>query len=422
MLTTPSGVPRVCPAGYGSPQVADREFRVPMYTEQFAVNPHAVYAQMRERFGSLVPVWLAPGVPATLVIGYRAALEILHDPEHFPTDPRTWQQAIPPHCPVLPMMQWRPNALRSTGPEHARYRSATVAALDRVDLHATHAVVERIALDHINRFCERGYADLIGEFAFPLVFDVISDLLGCDPDLSEQAATGMAMVFDTTDAAEGNRLLVEALAELVRRKRARPGRDITSWLAAHRAGLTDEELVHQLVTLYGAASEPLTNLIVNTLLAMMTRSGFGGDVAGGACSTRDALERVLFRDPPIANFCMSYPRRPQLIGGAVWVPAHQPVVISLAACNTDPDIVGGDIRHNASHLALGAGPHRCPASRLAHLIAGDAIDQFLDALPEIVPAVPVDQLRWRPGPFHRALEALPVVFAPVPPLALPTGR
>ncbi|WP_306307261.1 cytochrome P450 [Nocardia higoensis] len=370
---------------------------------------------MRERFGSLVPVWLAPGVPATLVIGYWTALKILNDPDHFPADPRAWQRDIPAQCPVLPMMQWRPNALRSSGIEHTRYRSATVDALGRVDLRTIHALVDRIAAALITRFCGDGRADLLGDFTFPLVFEVISELIGCDPDISERAATGMAMLFDTTDAAEGNRLAVEALGELVGRKRARPGNDITSWLLAHPAGLDDEELVHQLFTLYAAASEPLTNLIVNTVSLMMTRPDFGGRVVGGEVSTRDALTHVLFRDPPIANFCMSYPRQPQLVDG-VWVPAHRPIVISLAACNNDPTVLGGNIFGNESHLGLGAGAHRCPARALAELIAGAAIDQLLDALPDIELAVPADRLRWRPGPFHRSLEALPVVFTPVPAL------
>jgi hypothetical protein len=53
---------------------------------------------------------------------------------------------------------------------------------------------------------------------------------------------------------------------------------------------------------------------------------------------------------------------------------------------------------------------------MAYLIAQDAIDQLLDALPEIRLAVPPDQLTWRPGPFHRALTALPITFPPSPPL------
>ncbi|MBF6355260.1 cytochrome P450 [Nocardia higoensis] len=402
----------------GTPLDPPDGLRVAIYTDQFAADPQAAYAHMRERFGSLVPIWLAPGVPATLVIGYWTALRILHDPEHFPADPRAWEGDIPSGCPVRPMMQWRPNALRSSGFEHARYRSATVNALARVDLHRTRRVVERIAVALVDEFCRLGRADLLRNFASPLVFEVIGELIGCDPDVSVRAARGMAMIFDTADAAAGNELMVAALAELVRRKRARPGEDITSWLLADPTGLSDEETIHQLVTLYGAASEPLTNLIVNTLSWMLTHPDFGGEVVGGGLSTRDALTHVLFRDPPIANFCMSYPRQTQLVDG-MWVPAHRPVVISLAACNNDPAVVGGNIRGNESHLGLGAGPHRCPARMLAELIAGEAIDQLLDALPEMVLARPYERLRWRPGPFHRALEELPVVFTPVAPLTVP---
>ncbi|WP_051027033.1 cytochrome P450 [Nocardia higoensis] len=424
MPATRSGVTHVIrrPVGRGSPHDTDDDVRVPLHSEEFAADSHAAYARMRADFGSVAPVWLAPGVPATLVIGYWTALKILNDPERFPADPSDWQRGIPAECPVLPMMQKRPNALRSSGIEHARYRAATVDALSRVDPTALRAVVERSAVRLIDGFCGRGRADLLGDYAFPLVFEVIGELIGCDPDIGERAAGGMTMVFDTTsDAVEGNRVVVRALGELVGRKRAGPGRDITSWLAAHPAALDDEELVHQLFTLYAAASEPLTNLIVNTVLLIMARPDFGGRVVGGEVSTRDALTHVLFRDPPLANFCMSYPRQPQWVDGG-WVPAHQPVVISLAACNNDPAVLGGNIFGNESHLGLGAGPHRCPARTPAEVIAGEAIDQLLDALPEIEPAVPADRLRWRPGPFHRSLEALPVVFAPVAPLSVPTAR
>src|SRR5690606_25867707 len=409
-----------CPVGRGSPPDADNKSRVPLFTDQFASDPPAAYAQMRAQFGPLVPVWLAPGVPATLVIGYWTALKILNDPEHFPADASTWQRDVPQGCPVLPMMQKRPNALRSSGIEHARYRAANVAALERVDLNALHDVVERSAVRLIDGFGGAGRADLLGDYAVPLVFEVIGELIGCDPDISERTAAGLATMFDTTtDAVSGNRSAVEALGELVARKRVQPGSDITSWLIAHPAGLDDAELVHQLFTLYAAASEPLTNLIVNTVSLIMSRPDFGGRVVAGEVSTRDALTHVLFRDPPLANFCMSYPRQPQLVDG-VWLPAHQPIVISLAAANNDPAVMGGNIFGNESHLGLGAGPHRCPARTLAELIAGDAIDQLLDVLPEIELAVPADRLRWRPGPFHRSLEALPVVFPPVSSLSVPT--
>ncbi|MGF6882132.1 hypothetical protein ABIA39_002731 [Nocardia sp. GAS34] len=84
---------------------------------------------------------------------------------------------------------------------------------------------------------------------------------------------------------------------------------------------------------------------------------------------------MLFLDPPIANFCMTYPRQPVLLD-EVWLPAHQPVIISIAACNNDPAISGGDHTGNRSHLAWGAGPHACPARRSGYLIAQDGVDRL----------------------------------------------
>jgi cytochrome P450 len=198
-------------------------------------------------------------------------------------------------------------------------------------------------------------------------------------------------------------------------KRNAPDDDITSRLLAHPTGLDDVEMIHQLATLYGAGIEPQQNLIVNTLLLMMTDDRFAGAFLGGSLSTRGALDEVLFTDPPLANYCVSYPKQPILING-VWLPAHQPVVISMAGCNNDPAIGSGGYTDNRSHLAWGVGLHACPARSIAYLIAQDAIDQLLDALPEMQLAVAAEDLSWRPGPFHRALVSLPVVFPESPPL------
>ncbi|MFJ1461125.1 cytochrome P450 [Nocardia sp. N2S4-5] len=384
--------------------------RFSMYTPEFAADPHPAYREMRRQHGSLVPVMLAPGVPATLVIGYRAALEILNDPAHFPADPRAWQQSVPENCPLLPMLEWRPNALRTDGREHDRYREANTTAIDSIDLNTMHTVVERIAIGLINTFCEEGYADLLDQYIYTLVRSTLDHMLGCTAEIGERVATGSAMMFDAQgDAEAGNRMLLEALQEHIAYKRAHPGNDITSRLIGHPAGLDDAEMVHQLVTLYAAGVEPGVHLIANTLRIMLTNDRLGGDLVGGSLSTRDALDEVLFTDPPLANYCVSYPRQPILIND-VWLPANQPVVISMAAVGADPSVSGGDRTGNRSHLAWSAGPHACPARSVAYLIAQDAIDQLLDALPDIRLAVPVEELTWRPGPFHRALVSLPVAF------------
>jgi cytochrome P450 len=256
---------------------------------------------------------------------------------------------------------------------------------------------------------------VISQFALPLTFATLNELLGCSPEIGQRAATGMAAMFDTVEAAAGSRMLSEALLELTRLKRAEPAADVTSWLVEHSVKLDDEEMIHQLVTLYGAGIEPTQNLIVNTLLLMLTDERFAAGVLDGSLSTRDALDEVLFNDPPMANYCISYPRQPILIED-VWLPAHQPVLISMAGCNNDPAIRTGEFTDNRSHLAFGTGPHACPIRPGALLIVQDALDQLLDALPELELAVPPHELRWRPGPFNRSLVSLPVTFPKSPPI------
>ncbi|WP_067723328.1 cytochrome P450 [Nocardia yamanashiensis] len=397
-----------CPVRHGSPNSVDGP-RILLGTEEFAADPHAAYREMRRRYGSMVPIELAPDVPATLVIDYQTALRILNDPDHFPADPRAWQQTIPEDSPVRPMMQWYPNALRNAGAAHARYRGAYTAAIDGIDLHAVHSAVERIAAPLIESFAAEGSADLVSQYALPLVFQVLNEMVGCSAELGHRVATGMAALFDTVNAAWGMQTLSEALLELIALRRAEPGDDVTSRMAHHSSKLSDEEMLYQLVSFYGAGIEPMQNLITNTLLLMLTDDRFGGDVLGGSLSTRDALDEVLFNDPPMANFSISYPRQPILIDNA-WLPAHQPVMISLAACNNDPAIAGGDRTGNRSHLAWSAGPHACPARSVAYVVVQNAIDQLLDILPELRLAVPKSEISWRPGPFHRAMVALPVAF------------
>ncbi|WP_433755503.1 cytochrome P450 [Nocardia sp. CA-135398] len=417
-MTTPeSATTTTCPfpVAHGSPIDTDGP-RISLFSAEFAENPHEAYREMRKRYGSLVPVELAPGVPATLVIGYYTALQILNDPDHFPHDSRTWQKGVPEDCPVRPMLEWRPAAIRTTGLEHARYRETTVAGLGVVDLFALHSTVEQIAIPLINTFCEDGTADLVGQYALPLAFAVINAILGCPPEISQRAATGLARMMEGADAAvEGGKILADAMFELVDLRRDQPVNDVVSVLLAHPAKLDDAEMIQQVLLLYGAGMEPTQNLIVNTLRLMLTDNRFGGGILGGTLSTRDALDEVLFTDPPLSNYCITFPKQPVLIEGS-WLPAHQPVVISMTGCNNDPAITTGAYTDNSSHLAWSVGPHACPARSIATLIAQDAIDQLLDALPEMRLAVPVEELEWRPGPFHRALAALPVTFPKSPPL------
>jgi len=392
---------------------------VKLHSPEFAADPHSAYNDMRRRCGPVAPVEIAAGVPATLVLGYREALQILSDPFHFPPEPLAWQSTAGTECPVLPVMEWMPKTSKTVGENRDRYRGAYLAALGNIDLYALRGTVERTAMPLINSFCEAGSADLLIQYAIPLTVRVLNELLGFTPEAGEKAFAAMSALRNATDAASaelGNKMFTEVVSTVMAAKRAAPGADVMSWLLEQSADFDDAEIVQEMAVLYATGTEPTWNLIANTLLLMVTDDEFHDDLLGGALSVRDAIDEVLFTDPPLANFCFSYPRQPQVIG-ETWLPVHQPVVISLAACNNDPAAVVGNRTGNRSHLAWGAGPHSCPAQSVAMIIVQEALDQLLDALPDIELAVPAEQLQWRPGGVHRALSAFPVAFPPSPPFA-----
>lgn len=175
-----------------------------LWEPEFARDPHSYYAEMRKGDRKMVPVELAPGVSATLVIDYCTAVQILNDPEHFPADPRAWQSTVPSDCLILPLIGYRPVPARTTGAEHRRYVDIHTDAMRSVDLYAMHDHVEKLAIELINGFCADGHADLIQQYSFPLSFAVCNVLLGCPPHLGDQIAEGMAKIFENTDAEAGN--------------------------------------------------------------------------------------------------------------------------------------------------------------------------------------------------------------------------
>lgn len=392
---------------------------VPLYGPEFAQDPGSVYARLRRDHGAVAPVLLEESVEASLVVSYDAALHLLRSPETFAKDPRNWKAVndgrIAPDNPLLPMMGYRPNALFTDGEEHTRYRSAISDGLDRVDPIELRNHVQRSADKLIDGFCADGKVDLRREYALVVPLLVFMDMFGCPPEIAEKLVRGMSGIFDLIDAEAANELLTEGTIELVALKREKPGADMTSWLMAHPAGLTDEEMVHQLALLMGAGTEPQQNLIANSLLLLLSDDRFAGDLAGGSMPIDDALDEVLWTDPPMANYGIRYPLHDVDLAG-VRLRAGEPVVVSFTAANTDPALAGSQRAGNRAHLAWSAGPHACPAKDAARLIAAVAIERLLDRLPDLELAVPADQLRWRPGPFHRALAELPVVFPPVRPV------
>jgi cytochrome P450 len=411
-LPPPSGAmpPPGCPA--------HRDYTpLRLYGPEFAADPDTAYEGLRQ-YGDLAPVEIAPGVSAMLITDYRTALELLQDPATWSHDSRPWQDTIPADSPIRPMLAWRPNVLFADGAAHDRYRSVITDSFRRIESHELRSLVHHAADTLIRDFGATGRADLISQYArvLPmLLFNRLFGLADADSPRLIDALAGMLEGNTPEEAARGNEAFENYVIDLVTAKKRERGLDLASWFIDHPADLTTEEIVHQIVLTLGAALEPTTNLIGNALARMLSDDRYYTTLTGGALTARDAINEVLWRDPPMSNYGAHWARRDVFFHGT-WIRAGQLVLVSYAAANSavPRDSQAGGTGAG-SHLAWSAGPHACPVQNHALLVATTAIERLTAWLSDLELAVPYGRLEWRPGAFHRALATLPARFTPLVP-------
>jgi cytochrome P450 len=394
----------------------------PLYGQEFMAAPERTYEYLRETHGDCAPVELSPGVRATLVLSYRAALQVLRDPVGFRRDPRHWQHNIPQDSPVFGTMSHRPNAMFSDGDEHRRLRSAVTEALGQVNHGTLRREIVAVADRLIDRVAPEGRADLMTGYALPLLMIVFTRMFGCTDELAERIMMGVQRLFDGSDPAGAQHALDQTMRQLLEYKHTTPGDDVVTRLMRSGARLTVDELAHTVLMLMGAGSEPSANLVGGALVELLTNPDLSEGLSGGTVAVDAAIDEILWRRPPMSNYGISYPVQPYPLYGNL-LPAGEPVVISYAAANADPAAAGRDFAEdrtgNRAHLAFSSGAHACPVPRMALLLASTAIERVLERLPGMTLACPAEQLPWRVSPFSRGLSGLPVTFPPAPVTARP---
>ncbi|EPD63581.1 MULTISPECIES: cytochrome P450 [Streptomyces] len=418
-MSDPAGSPSTptpppgCPAHQSAVQLAGLEYQQ---------TPSQLYRTMRREHGAVAPVLLDNDIPAWLVLGYPEVSYVTSHDELFARDSRRWNQwdHIPPDWPLLPYVGYQPSVLFTEGTEHQRRAGVITKALEGVDQFELARECELIASQLISSFSGSGQAELMSLYAHALPARAVLWMCGMPQDGTDTES----LVDDlriSLDAGEGDDPVAaymrvgERIAQLVKEKRERPGPDVTSRMVQHPAGLSDEEIVQDLISVIAAAQQPTANWICNTLRLLLTDERFALDVSGGRVSVGDALNEVLWLDTPTQNFIGRWAVRDTQLGGRL-IREGDCLVLGLAAANTDPQIwpeshVGAE---NSAHLSFSNGEHRCPypAPLLADVMARTAVETLLERLPDLVLAVEPEELTWRPSIWMRGLTSLPVQFTP----------
>lgn len=381
-------------------------------------DPREFYDELERQWGEVAPVELEPGVPAWLVMGQRLVYDVMRNEHIFATNPQTWnghaRGGLPPTSGLRPAFtsQQRFAANHTDGALRQRLREPLDDAFEQLSEGITAAKARSLCNLLIDRFEDRGRADLMLEYASVIPFLVIADMIGFDPedgqrlfDLTREVAGGGAGA--AAAVAEMDRLL----GGLVAVRREQPQRDLASALAAHPNMREDIEVAHTLLIVAFAGNLTLTAWVAQTLLLTLTDSRFSGRLHGGRIDLDNAMDEVLWRSTPTIHTMPRFARQDIVLDGKL-IAAGDPIVLAVHAANTDPRMDTGDPWDHLgsrAHVSFGTGPHTCPAPRTARVIARIAVETILRRLDAVL-RIPAADVTWDQTLWIRQPVSLPVTF------------
>ncbi|MGW4912055.1 cytochrome P450 family protein [Streptomyces sp. NPDC004270] len=413
-----------------------------LFTWEFAADPYPAYAWLREH-APVRRTRLPSGVEAWLVTRYADARQALADPR-LSKNPAHHDE--PAHAkgktgiPGERKAELMTHLLNIDPPDHTRLRRLVSKAFTPRRVADFVPRVQELTDRLIDGFADRGEADLIHEFAFPLPIYAICDLLGVPREDQDDFRDWAGMMLRHTKAAHGGgprggvarsvKKMRGYLAELIHRKREAlsaepaPGEDLISGLiraSDHGEHLTENEAAAMAFILLFAGFETTVNLIGNGTYALLThpeqRRRLQDSLAAGERGLLETgVEELLRYDGPVELATWRFATEPLGIGGQR-IAAGDPVLVVLAAADRDPERFAEPdtldlARRDNQHLGYGHGIHYCLGAPLARLEGQTALATLLTRLPDLRLAVPESELRWRGGLIMRGLRTLPVQFTP----------
>ncbi|RAJ64134.1 pikromycin synthase [Streptomyces sp. PsTaAH-130] len=393
--------------------VGDRNYP-PIFGDDFARDPYRPLAALRAR-APAHKVLTPDGTGLWITTGYQDTRAVLDDPT-MGKDADGLRAALK-----------RPGTVHEIDrmiaftdpPEHTRLRRLVVRAFTTARVAALRPRIESVAERLVHRMRRAdGPADLIADFAVPLPFTVICELLGV-PDEDRpgfraawsrlRAAASGTTAY--TAAADG---MAEVLFRIVRAKRGGGTDDLLAALVnapGDGERLTETELVAMAYALLVAGHETTANLIGNGMFCLLTHPQQYDLIRTDAGLVPGAVHELLRYESPVYLATHRFTTVPVQLGH-VTVPAGEVVLAGLGPANRDPrrfpDPDRLDItRPSGGHLSFGHGIHRCLGAPLALLEAEVA----LTVLPALRLAVPADRLDWHTTTVFRGLNHLPVTLA-----------
>jgi cytochrome P450 len=387
---------------------------------EFATDPHAVLAVMREDF----PCVYHEAMDSYLISRYDDVERAFKD-KVFTSDNYSWQLE-PVHGRTILQMEGR---------DHSLHRNLIAPAFRGSELTEKFIpVIEQNAVDLIADFADTGRVDLVDQFSLRFPINVIVDMLGLDKSDHDRFhnwyhsimaflsnLTGDEQV--TADGLQTKADLENYMLPIIAERRANPGDDLLSTLCTaviDGEQMSDEEIKAFVSLLLVAGGETTDKALANMMMNLIANPDQLAAVRADRSLVDNAFAEALRHSPPV-QMIMRQPSEDVEMHG-VTIPAGSTVTALIAGANRDPrhfadadrfDIfrddlgVGKAFSGAANHTSFALGRHFCIGAMLAKAEVDAATNQLLDAMDDIAfdgeAPTPV-------GVYTRAPKYMPLTF------------
>nr|WP_232069054.1 cytochrome P450 [Mycobacterium mantenii] len=292
-------------------------------------------------------------------------------------------------------------------PEHTRYRKILQPYFSPHALNHYQSMMERHAVEMIAALAGHGECEAMADFGRLYPYQVFMELFGL-PLEDRDSVIGWK---DAGVAGKpGGCELLAYFADVVQRRRKKPGSDMLSQMMADPGGLSDLELLGLSHLLILSGLDTVAGAIGFALFELARRPELRGELRRDPDQIRPFIEEIV-RLEPAAPMAARVTTDFVNVGGMT-LPPGTPVRLCTAAINRDgsdaistDDLVMDGKMHR--HWGFGGGPHRCIGSHLARMQLTIVIREWLEQISdfELLPGY-MPEVRFPASSF--VLKSLPL--------------
>ncbi|MEV7036166.1 cytochrome P450 [Streptomyces sp. NPDC093272] len=366
---------------------------------------------------------LATGTPVWLVTRYHDVRQVLMD-QRF--DRRSLHGEDAPPLLAVPNLLSDPDGLvNQDGPAHQRLRGTVQRAFTPRSVARWRPWVASVVESLLGELASAPRpADIVEGFTRRLPVAVICRLMGLDHIDSERIrhwadhalSGGAHTAGEVADAMDEFRTFG---ADLVARRRARPGDDLVSGLVAagDSLGIEDRPLVRLVCGLVVAGHETTMSALGNIVVYLLTDGhadwpSLAVDEEAAATAAEQLLRTVPLSEGRVLPGLLRRAVEDAVVGG-VRIPAGSVVAVQTASAGRDPGVHPPGPPDLTAPLPVpsvvfGAGPHHCLGAWLARLEITLALHRLAVRFPGLRAEFTPATIDWREGQMTRSPRHLPV--------------